>query len=116
MSKYEYKGTLYSVKELCEISGIKEATIRHRLRQGYSVNEAIKVVATNESVKEFCDASYWGDWIGMLINDLYKIYWKWSVSNGYTPLQKQGFSRQLFGLYPNLKSVPNRNGRVVRER
>ena len=118
--KYEYRGKAYSIKELSEMSGLAEATIRYRLRKGYPVNEAVKIVATNESVKEFVEASYWEDWIGIPVSDLYKIYWKWCVSYQYTPLHIQGFSRQLFQMFPNLKTVPNRvDGkclRVIRER
>ena len=85
-----------------------------------SVEEAIKVVATQDSVKAFSDASYWEDWIGMPINDLFKIYCQWCVSCGYTPLPIQGFSRQLMGMYPMLKTVPIKSGdrcfRVIRMR
>ena len=106
--KYEYKGSWYSPNQLSEMSGIPAHTIRDRLRRGYSIEEAIKVVATQDSVKEFCAASLWEDWIGMSINDLFKIYWRWSVSHGYTPLQIQGFSRQLMSMYPMLKTVPTK--------
>lgn len=116
----EYRGRDYSVAELSEISGITPATIRYRLRRGYSVEEAVKIVATSDSIKEFSEASYWKDWVGMPINGLYEIYWKWSVSHGYAPLPKQGFSRQIFQMFPNLKSIPNKvNGvsvRIVKEK
>lgn len=115
MAKYQFKDSWYTTKELSEISGIAPATIRDRLRRGYSVEEAIKIVATNESVKEFCDASYFGDWIGMPISDLFKIYWRWCIQNGYTALQIQGFSRQLMSMYPNLKTVPiTKDGKCYR--
>lgn len=120
MSKYEYKGSWYSPNQLSEMSGIPAHTIRDRLRRGYSIEEAIKVVATQDSVKEFCAASLWEDWVGMSMNDLYKIYWRWSVSHGYTPLQIQGFSRQLMSMYPMLKTVPTKRGdkcvRIIRLR
>lgn len=116
MAKHELKGHWYTTKELSEMSGIAAHTLRDRLRRGYSVEEAIKPTLTHASVSEFSEASYWGDWIGMPIMSLYKIYWSWSVSHGYTPLQIQGFSRHLFQLYPNLKIVPNKTGRVIRER
>lgn len=120
MILYEYKGNQYSVNELSEMSGISAATIRSRLRKGYSVVESMKMVATDESIIGFSDASWWEDFIGMTINDLHKIYLGWCVSNGYTPLQIQNFSRQLFQMYPNLKSIPNKVGnktcRVIRER
>ncbi len=120
MSKYEYKNRWYTPNELAEISGVAAHTIRDRLRRGYSVDESIKVVATHDSVKEFSESSWYEDWIGMSINALYEIYWSWCISNGYTPLQKQGFSRQLLGMYPMLKTVPTRRGdkcyRIIRMR
>jgi hypothetical protein len=118
MAKYEYKGSWYTPNQLSEMCGIPAHTIRDRLRRGYSIEESIKVVATQDSVKEFCAASLWEDWIGMPINDLFKIYWRWSVSHGYTPLQIQGFSRQLMSMYPMLKTVPTKCGdkcvRIIR--
>ena len=106
MSKYEFRGQLYTIQELSELSGIAPATIRDRLRRGYSIEQATRPVVTNESVEQFSEASWWEDWIGMSISDLHKIYWKWSVSHGYTPLQTQPFSRHLLQLYPQLKTVP----------
>ena len=120
INSYPYRGKVYTIHELAEISGIAPATIRYRLRRGYTIDEAVKTVATDESVFQFAEASWWEDWIGMPISGLYRIYWSWCVSNGYTPLQKQGFSRQLVGMYPNLKVVPSRidgnSCRVIRER
>lgn len=120
MAKHEYKGKWYTPNELSEMSGIKCHTIRDRLRRGYPVEEAVKMTVTHESVKEFCEASYYHDWIGMSIDALHKIYWMWCVSHGYTPLQKQGFSRQLMGMHPMLKIIPTKRGnkyeRVIRER
>jgi phage/plasmid-associated DNA primase len=120
MGRFNLNGSWYTPKELAEMSGLNAHTIRDRLRRGFSVEEAIKVVATKDSVKEFCDASLWEDWIGMPISDLYKIYWRWCIQNGYTAVQKQGFSRQLMKMYPMLKTVPTRRGdkcyRVIRMR
>ena len=120
MTKYNIDGKWYTPNELSEISGIAPHTIRDRLRRGYSIEEAIKVTPTQDSVKEFCDASWYEDWIGMSINDLYTIYWDWCISHGYTTLQKQGFSRQLMSLYPMLKTVPTKRGdkcyRIIRMR
>lgn len=120
MARYEYKGKWYTPNELTEISGIAAHTIRDRMRRGYPVEEAIKVVPINEGIREFCSASYMEDWIGMSINDLYKIYWKWSIQHGYSPLQKQGFSRQIMSMYPILKTIPTkrRDGchRIIRKR
>lgn len=120
MDRYALGQAYYTIKELEEMSGVKAHTIRDRLRRGYSVEEAIKVTAIKDSVKEFCDASWWEDWVGMPISDLYEIYWRWCISNGYTAVQKQGFSRQLMGMYPMLKTVPTMRGdkyyRVIRLR
>ncbi len=120
MAKYEYKGEWYTPNQLAEMSGVLPHTIRDRLRRGYPVEEAIKMTVTHESVKEFCEASYYHDWLGMSISDLHTIYWKWCIQHGYTALQKQGFSRQLMGMYPMLKIVPtNRDGtyhRIIRLR
>lgn len=120
MARYELNGNWYTPNELSEISGIPAHTIRDRLRRGYSVEEAVKLVATQDSVKEFTESSWYEDWIGMSMNDLHEIYWKWCVSHGYTPIQKQGFSRQLLGMYPMLKTVPTKKGdkcfRIIRLR
>mgnify|MGYP003291541627 CR=1 FL=1 len=120
MAKYELNGHWYTPNELSEISGIAAPTIRDRLRRGYTVEEAIKMVAVSSSVEEFSEASWWKDWIGMATSDLHKIYKEWCVQNGYTPLTKQGFSRQLFKMFPNLKTVPtrleDRSVRIIREK
>ena len=108
MLTWEFRGQQYTVNELSELSGIQPATLRDRLRRGYSVEQAVKPVATNESVEQFAEASYYLDWIGMPINDLHKIYRRCSTEHGYSPLQKQGFSRHLLKLCPQLKTVPNR--------
>jgi hypothetical protein len=118
--RYELNGSWYTPNELSEMSGIAAHTIRDRLRRGYSVEEAIKVLPVQECVKAFNEASWYKDWIGISINDLYEIFWSWCISNGYEPLQKQGFSRQLFSMYPNLKTVPTKIGeqshRIIRMR
>lgn len=120
MNHYNYRGTSYTVKELSEMSGIAPATIRDRIRRGYSVEQAIRYTAANDTVEQFCEASCWEDWIGMPINDLYTIYWKWCVSRELTPSAKQGFSRHLFALNPWLKTVPTKRGnksyRIIRKR
>lgn len=106
MAKHELNGSWYSTKQLSEMSGIPAHTIRDRLRRGYSLEEAIKVTAVHESVKEFCAASYYMDWIGMSIADLYQIYWRWCLQNEYSAMEKRGFSRQINSIYPMLKTVP----------
>jgi hypothetical protein len=120
MARYALNGKWYTPNELSEMSGIPPHTIRDRLRRGYVVEEAIKVVATQDSIKDFGESSWYLDWIGMSINDLHEIYWKWCINNGYTPIQKQGFSRQLMGMYPMLKTVPTKKGdkcyRIIRLR
>ena len=120
MIKLPYNGKVYTIKELSELSGIATATLRDRLRRGYSVEQAIKPVTVSESVLQFCEASWWEDWVGMPVSELHQIYWKWCVSNDYTPIPLQSFSRHLLSLYPQLKSVPiNQNGkchRVIRIR
>ena len=120
MVRYVLDGKWYTVTELAEMSGIKPHTIRDRLRRGYSTTEAVKIVSTYDDVKAFNEASCWEDWIGMSINDLHEIYWRWCIQHGYSPLQKQGFSRQIMSMYPNLKIVPTKRGdkyfRVIRKR
>ena len=108
MKFYEYEGEMYTINGLSELSGVQPATLRDRLRRGYSIEQAVKSAPTNDSVVEFSAASYYMDWIGMPISYLYEIYWKWCIDNGYQPLKIQGFSRQLMGLYPNLKTVPTK--------
>lgn len=120
LARYEFRGHWYTPSELSEMSGIPAHTIRDRLRRGYSVEEAVKVTAVQDSVKEFSDASLWEDWLGVPISDLFKIYWRWCIQHGYTPIQKQGFSRQIMSMYPMLKTVPTKRGdkcyRIIRLR
>lgn len=120
MAQYHLNGKWYTPNTLSEISGIPAHTIRDRLRRGYSVEEAVKPIATHDSIREFSESSWYEDWIGMSINDLHEIYWKWCVSNEHTPISKQGFSRQLFSMYPMLKIVPTKSGdkcsRIIRMR
>lgn len=118
MHKLFYRSNWYTAKELADKCGMPAHTVRDRLRRGYSVEEAVKPIATHDSVKEFADSSWYEDWLGMSISDLHEIYWKWCVSNGYTPISKQGFSRQLMVRYPMLKTVPTKSGdgcaRIIR--
>jgi uncharacterized protein YjcR len=37
----EYNGGIYSGKELAELLGIEAATLRYRVRQGWSMDEVI---------------------------------------------------------------------------
>lgn len=118
MARYELKGSWYIPNQLSEMSGIPAHTIRDRLRRGYSVEEAIKMLPVHESVREFCEASYYPDWIGMAMSDLYEIFYKWCISNGYKLVSKQAFTRHIISMYPMLKIIPTKRGdkyqRVIR--
>ena len=119
MIRLPYKDSTYTVTELSDISGVPTHTIRDRLRRGYTVEEAVSPIPITESVKEFCESSYWVDWIGMSTSYLYEIYWKWCISNGYNPVSNRGLTRQVMKMYPNLKVIPTKdsNGmysRVIR--
>lgn len=120
MARYELNGKWYTPNELSDLSGIHPHTIRDRLRRGFPVEEAVKVIPKHDSITEFGESSWYEDWIGVSINDLHKIYWKWCIEHGYAPIQKQGFSRQLLGMYPMLKTVPTKKGdkcfRIIRLR
>ena len=74
------------------------------------MEQTVRPIATNDSVEAFCEASHWEDWIGMSINELHTIYYKWCVSHGYTPISKQGFSRHMLSLNPWLKVIPIKRG------
>ena len=107
----QYHGKHYTVEELSELSGIKPATIRDRLRRGYSVEESMQDIPTDDSIKAFTHASWWEDWLNMPISYLHKIYSDWCIENEYTPVNKQRFSMQLMRMYPNLKVTSKRVGR-----
>lgn len=116
MNKYLVKGKWYTVNELSEMSGLLPHTIRDRLRRGFSVEEAIKPVATLDSVKEFCDASHYEDWIGMRVEELYGAYWNWCMKEHLQPCSKHQFGRQIFQSHPFLHSVPMKGKRYVRKK
>ena len=120
MRFYEYEGNMYTINDLSEISGVEAATIRARLRRGQSIESAVQSRTMDESVKGFCESSFYQDWIGMSTSYLQQIYWKWCVSHGYTPLHVKGFTRYVMQMYPNLKTVPTRTKtgccRIIRER
>lgn len=120
MNRYVYRGRMLTIHELSEMSGVQPHTLRDRLRRGFTIEQAVRATPIHDSIEHFNEASYWKDWIGMSINGLYEIYWKWCVSNQYTPLSKQGFSRQLKTIYPQLKTVPTAKGekceRIIRTR
>lgn len=100
MYKYTLNGIIYTIEELSDMSGIAPPTLRDRLRRGYSPEEAIKPIPTHDSVLGFCNASWYRDWIGMSIHDLYEIYWRWCMVHDYHPITKQGFSRQIKLMFP----------------
>ena len=120
MNVYSYKDKVVTIKELSEISGIAPPTLRDRLRRGYSVEQAIRTQPLDDSVVEFSESSWYGDWIGMSTSYLHEIYFKWCISNGHTPINIKGFTRQIMQMHPNLKTVPTRRKhechRVIRER
>ena len=110
MARHEFNGSWYTPNELSEMSGIAAHTIRDRLRRGYPVEEAIKMLPVQESIKEFGEASYYQDWVGMPMSDLYEIFYKWCISKGHTVVTKQTFTRHLLSMYPMLKIVPSKVG------
>lgn len=117
MLKYELKGTVYTIEELSDMSGIAAPTLRDRLRRGYSIEEAIKPIPTSDSVLEFCNDSWYQDWIGMSISKLYEIYWKWCMVHDYIPIHKQHFSRQIKTMFPiKIVSTKRQDGchRIIR--
>lgn len=120
MNRYFYNGQMLTIKELSEMSGIRRHTLRDRLRRGYSVEQAVQQMPTNDSVEQFCNASFYEDWIGKSVADVHYDYWQWCVTNDYHPLGVQPFSRHLFQMYPILKTVPSKIGdksiRIVRMR
>lgn len=118
MKRYIYRNQMLTISELSEMSGIAPHTLRDRLRRGFTVEQAVRPTPIHESIEHFCEASYFKDWVGMSIDDLYTIYWKWCMQHGYTASTKQGFSRQLGTIYPQIKTVPTSNGsgckRIIR--
>jgi hypothetical protein len=120
MKVYEYNGQVLTIEELSNISGIEKPTLRERIRRGYTIEEAIQMSPIKDSIKQFCESSWYEDWIGMSTKYLHEIYFKWCISNGYEPTCQQGFTRQILKLYPQLKTVPTRKEnyccRIIRER
>ena len=106
MKRYPYRGGVYTIAQLSEMCGIPCHTLRDRIRRGYGIDEAVKVSPTRESISAFCEASCWQDWVDTSTDDVYQIYWKWCKRNNYTASPKQGFTRQLMEMYPQLKVVP----------
>lgn len=117
--KHYYNGKWYTINRLAELSGVSAPAIRDRLRRGYSIEQAVCPHPMKDSIKEFILASYYKDWIDEKLDDVYQVYWKWCLANGFTPDTKTTFSRQLFGLYgvyvPYLKVVPMDGTRYIRD-
>jgi len=110
MKWYSYNGKMMDINQLSELSGIAPHTIRDRLRRGYSIEEAVKQQPLLESVKEYCNSSWYEDWIGKSISEVYQDYWRWCDTNGFEPTNKQHFSRQIATIYPMLYTVANLRG------
>jgi hypothetical protein len=106
MNLYEYKGVQYTINELSEISGIKPATIRQRLRSGYDLTNALKERPIHTSVELFSEASWWMDWEGKTIEELHRIYCKWCEKFVYVPVAKQTFGKEIQLLFP-IYTVPS---------
>jgi hypothetical protein len=116
MNHYELKGNWYTVQELSEMSGILPHTLRDRLRRGYSVEQAILSNPIHDTVREFCAASHYWDWIGMTTNELYAVYWKWCAKEMQHPCSQHQFSKQMFQMHPFLHTVPMKGKRYIREK
>ena len=115
MNRYFYNDAFYTPKELSDISGIPAHTIRDRLRRGYSVDQAVSESPVFPSVLDFCNASYYDDWIDHSVNYVYGIYWNWCNANQYPHQDIRCFTRQIMEIYPMLKVIPcKKDGKCVR--
>jgi hypothetical protein len=113
--RHYYRDGWYTLAELAEKSGISVHAIRYRLHNGYSLEEALNDRPMFESVKDFIDDSYYGDWVGKSTTDLYEIYWKWCKGNLYEPCSQHSFVKQVMEFHPMLKLVPTKlNGKSRR--
>lgn len=117
---YDYRGGKHTIEELSAMSGYSTKQLRNRLYRGFSIEQAMREVPMHDSVVAFDEASYWGDWIGMAIEDLYQIYWKWCVNNDWHPVTKRQLSSELlprYGLQTVSMATPDgKSQRYVRER
>lgn len=116
LKQVEYKGELFTIEQLHAISGMPADVIRYRLRNGYSVEDAIAEVAIKKSIKVFIDNNDWHDWVNKSTGDVYQQYCKWCHDEGYQSESKTHFMRQLLGIIPWLVSTPNktRDGKSIR--
>lgn len=116
MNRYELNGKWYTINELSEMCGLLPHTLRDRLRRGYPIEEAVKPTPIPVSIREFCEASHWEDWIGLRTDEVYAIYWKWCLKNQVSPCSKYQFSKQIVQMHPMLHIVPMKGKRYFREK
>lgn len=84
MKNYVYKGKYYNIHELSELSGVKYSTLCERLKNGYSVEEAVALdTRIPDSILEFDSASDYKDWDGMINEELYGDYRQWCSNNDF---------------------------------
>ena len=58
------------------------------------------------SIDKFIEASDWNDWVDQYTQDVYLIYWRWCLKEGFEPESKVMFMRRVLEEYPDLKSIP----------
>lgn len=112
MIKYEYEGNYYTIKQLSEMCSVEEATLRYRIKAGYTVKQAMSDIPIKNSIKRFVDGSDWHDWLDQTTTTVYNSYFDWCKKNKMVAETKILFMKQLFLLIPWLKSVPmkDKNG------
>lgn len=109
MRNYVYKGKYYNVRELSELSGVKYSTLCERLKNGYSVEEAIALdTRIPDSILEFDSASDYKDWDGMINEELYGDYRQWCSNNDFFPESHIHFTKCIKRIHPNIRVVPSR--------
>lgn len=109
MKRFLYKGKLYNLRQLSEVSGIKYSTLAERIKRGYTVEEAVSWdLRVPTSVLEFDSGADYRDWHGVRMSDLYQSYWQWCLTNGHRPESNAHFSRNIRRLHPNIRVVPTR--------
>lgn len=116
VKQVEYNGELFTIEQLHAISGMPADVIRYRLRNGYSVEDAIAEVAIKKSIRVFIDENDWHDWVNKSTDDVYHQYCNWCQKHDYQSESKTHFMRQLLGIIPWLVSTPNktRDGKSIR--
>lgn len=120
MKKLQYKGELYNMRELSELSGVPYAALANRLASGYTVEEAVSDnPRIPQSVREFSDHDDYKTWNGMVNSDLYEKYHSWCIKNEFRPESSVHFTRCIKSLHPNIRVVPTRlkkNGEISYKR